>query len=92
MLGLGIPGYCSGLSLTTHVVYSVRFYKRTVEELGKLSHVEHCIVQVAKLRSGKYECDVATVCNLLRMSTDDLVSALQQLKSCAFPCRSCALV
>ena len=85
-LEIGNPCYLRVLSLSTDLVYSVRFYKSTVEELCKLSPVVHCIVQVGKRRSGKYEFDVATVCNLLRMSTDDLVSALRQLKSCAFPC------
>ena len=41
----------------------------------------NCIVLAGRRRQSKYEFDLASVCNLLRMSTSDLLSALHQLKA-----------
>jgi hypothetical protein len=69
------------ISVSTNLTYSVQFFKSTVEQLVKLSPVVNCIVQSGRRRQGKYDFDLASVCNLLRMSTSDLLNALQQLKA-----------
>ena len=80
-LEIGQPRYLRVLSVSTNLTYTVQFFKSTVEQLVKLSPVVNCIVQSGKRRLSKYEFDLASVCNLLRMSTSDLLDALHQLKS-----------
>ena len=40
-----------------------------------------CIVSSGRRKKSKYEFEVGSVCNVLRMSAQDLVAAMRQLKS-----------